>query len=157
VDEHGFVLDILLQRQRNTEAAMTFLIRLLGEYAVPEVIHTDQLRRYRAAIREDQSLADVDHQQGVATAVVTMEQEHQATKATPEIPARTQKVETRSRIPEFACPDYQPPPSFPTGVTAAPRRNNQGEAFQAWTSAAGVACSSDYPCPQPAVTPDKAT
>ena len=35
VDEHGFVLDILLQRHRDTEAAKTFLTRLLGEYDVP--------------------------------------------------------------------------------------------------------------------------
>ncbi len=52
VDEHGFVLDILLQRYRNTEAAKTFLTNLLGEFDVPEVIHTDQLRSYGAAIRE---------------------------------------------------------------------------------------------------------
>lgn len=58
VDEHGFVLDILLQRHRDTEAAKNFLTRLLGEYDVPEVIHTDQLRSYGAAIREIPSLAD---------------------------------------------------------------------------------------------------
>ena len=39
VDEHGFVQGILLQRHRDTEAAKTFLIRLLGDYDVPEVIH----------------------------------------------------------------------------------------------------------------------
>ena len=37
---------ILLQRHRDTEAAKTFLTRLLGEYDVPETIHTDQLRSY---------------------------------------------------------------------------------------------------------------
>jgi len=68
VDEHGFVLDILLQRHRDTEAAKTFLTRLLGEYDVPEVIHTDQLRSYGAAIRELPSLAGVDHQQVISTA-----------------------------------------------------------------------------------------
>jgi len=31
-------------RHRDSEAAKTFLIRLLGEYDVPEVMHTDQLR-----------------------------------------------------------------------------------------------------------------
>ena len=41
VDEYGFVLEVLLQRHRDTEAAKTFLTRLLGEYDVPEVIHTD--------------------------------------------------------------------------------------------------------------------
>jgi len=68
VDEHGFVLDMFLLRHRDTEAAKTFLIRLLGEYDVPEVIHTDQLRSYEAAIREIPSLADVDHQELISTA-----------------------------------------------------------------------------------------
>ena len=57
VDEHVFVLDILLQRHRDTEAAKTFLTRLLREYDVPEVIHTDQLRGCAAAIRGMPSLA----------------------------------------------------------------------------------------------------
>ena len=68
VDEHGFVLEVLLQRHRDTEAAKTFLTRLLGEYDVPEVIHTDQLRSYGAAIRELPSLINVDHQQVISTA-----------------------------------------------------------------------------------------
>ena len=48
----GFVLDMLLQWHRDTEAEKTFLTRLLGEYDVPEVIHTTQLRSYGAAIGE---------------------------------------------------------------------------------------------------------
>jgi putative transposase len=68
VDEDGFVLDILLQRHRDTEAAKTFLTRLLGEYDVPEVFHTDQLRSYGAAIREIPSLINIDHQQVISTA-----------------------------------------------------------------------------------------
>ena len=68
VDEHGFVLDILLQWHRDAEAAKLFLARLLGEYDVPEVIHTDQLRSYGAAIREIQSLVHVDHHQVISTA-----------------------------------------------------------------------------------------
>ena len=68
VDEHGVVLDILLQRHRDMEAVKTFLTRLLSEYDVPEVIHTDQLRSYGTAIREIPSLADVDHQQMISTA-----------------------------------------------------------------------------------------
>ena len=67
-DEHGFVLEVLLQRHRDTEAAKTFLTRLLGEYDVPEVIHTDQLRSYGAAIRELPSLINVDHQQVISIA-----------------------------------------------------------------------------------------
>jgi putative transposase len=81
VDEDGFVLDILLRRHRDTEAAKTFLTRLLGEYDVPEVIHTDQLRSYGAAIREIPSLINVDHQQVISTARCNIiEQEHRSTR-----------------------------------------------------------------------------
>ena len=68
MDEYGFVLDILFQRHRDTEAAKTFLTRLLGEYDVPEINHTDQLRSYGAAIRELPSLVNVDHQQVISMA-----------------------------------------------------------------------------------------
>ncbi len=52
VDEHGAVLDVFLQKHRDTEAARSFLARLLGEYDVPEVIHTDKLWSDGAALRE---------------------------------------------------------------------------------------------------------
>ena len=61
VDEHGFVLDILLQKHRDTGAAKTFLTQLLSEYDVPDRICTDKLASYGAAIRENTSLAEVDH------------------------------------------------------------------------------------------------
>ena len=52
VDEHGFVLEVLLQRHRDTEAMKTFLTRLLGEYDVPEIIHTDS-EKFRYLIGYD--------------------------------------------------------------------------------------------------------
>jgi len=67
VDEHRFVLDILLQRHRDTETAKTFFPWLLVEDDVLKIIDTDQLRSYGAAIREIPSLADVDHQQVIFT------------------------------------------------------------------------------------------
>ncbi len=127
VDEHGFVLDILLQRHRDTEAAKTFLTRLLEEYNVPEVIHTNQLRSYGAAMREILSLTDVDHQQVISTACCNNIIEQRAgpvgavlpktgTSIHTETGAKStgvQAAETRSRIPEPARPDHQPPPSLP--------------------------------------------
>ncbi|GAA4020138.1 hypothetical protein GCM10022631_37170 [Deinococcus rubellus] len=68
VDEYGFVLDIPLQRHRDTKAAKTFLTRLPGEYDVPEVIHTDQLCSYGAAIREIPSLTGIDRQHVISMA-----------------------------------------------------------------------------------------
>ena len=82
VDEHGFVLDILLQRHRDTDAAKTFLTRLLSEYDVPDRICTDKLASYGAAIREITSLAEVDHRQVISTARCNnmIEQSHRPTR-----------------------------------------------------------------------------
>ena len=141
VDEYGFVLDILLQRHRDTEAAKTFLTRLLGEYDVPEVIYTDQLRSYGAAVREISSLINVDHQQVISTARCNnlVEQSHRSTRrqerqqlgfkqrkraqAFLSLHARIENLHHHSR----------------TSVSASTRRNNQKQAFQTWAVvAAGV-------------------
>ena len=141
MDEHGFVLDILLQQHRNTDAARTFLIRLLSEYDVPDAIFTDQLRSYGAAIREIPSLVNVDHQQVISTtrcnnmieqrasvvigAVLpkTIPSSHATSRTTT---AGFQAAETRARVSEPSCPDRrasvvigavlpktESPPSFP--------------------------------------------
>jgi putative transposase len=53
VDQHGNVLDILVQSRRNTKAAKRFFRKLLkGLQYVPRVIITDKLRSYGAAKRE---------------------------------------------------------------------------------------------------------
>ena len=141
VDEYGSVLDILLQRHRDPEAAKTFLTRLLGEYDVPEVIHTDQLRSYGAAIREIPSLADVDHQQVISTARCNnvIEQEHRSTRRQ----ERSQQgFRRRKRAQEFLSLHARITNLHHhsrTSVTAVTRRNNQNKAFQTWsTVAAGV-------------------
>ena len=46
MDEHGAVLDVLLQEHRDTEAAKTFFTTLLSTYEVPTTIHTDKLGSY---------------------------------------------------------------------------------------------------------------
>ena len=43
VDESSAVLDIILQPHRNSDAARTFFERLLVNYDVPNIIHTDKL------------------------------------------------------------------------------------------------------------------
>ena len=62
VNKYSFVLDILLLRHRDTEAAKAFPTRLSREYDVPEVVHTDQLRSYGVAGRGTPSLVSVQHQ-----------------------------------------------------------------------------------------------
>jgi putative transposase len=62
VDQEGNVLDILVQRQRDKQAAKRFFRKLLkGCHYVPRVIVTDQLKSYGAAKRE--MLPSVEHRQ----------------------------------------------------------------------------------------------
>lgn len=82
VDEHGAVLDILLQPHRDTAAARTFFTRLLGEFEVPEVIHTDKLWSSGAAMRALPVLHGVEHVQvmSVARCNTLVEQSHRPTR-----------------------------------------------------------------------------
>ncbi|WP_407572943.1 IS6 family transposase [Deinococcus altitudinis] len=82
VDEHGAVLDVLLQRHRDTSAAASFFQRLLSQYDVPETVCTDKLASYGAAIRELPVLDEVDHQQVISTARCNnlIEQSHRPTR-----------------------------------------------------------------------------
>jgi putative transposase len=62
VDQQGHVLDILVQRRRNKQAAQKFFRKLLkGLRYVPRVIITDKLKSYSAAKQE--MLPGVEHRQ----------------------------------------------------------------------------------------------
>jgi len=62
VDQHGHVLDILVQSRRDAKAAKRFFRKLLrGLQYVPRVIVTDKLRSYAAAKRK--ILPGVEHRQ----------------------------------------------------------------------------------------------
>ena len=62
VDQHGVLLDILMQRRRNTDAAYRFFRKLLKSTGfVPRVIITDKLKSYGAAKKA--ILKGVEHRQ----------------------------------------------------------------------------------------------
>jgi putative transposase len=61
IDEHGEVLDILLQEKRDTAAAKRFFKRLLDDNDIPEQVVTDALRSYGAAIKEVPELSSSEH------------------------------------------------------------------------------------------------
>ncbi len=61
VNEHGEVLDVLLQEHRDTDAAKRFFRRLVDDYELPERIISDGLRSYGAAIREVPELGGSEH------------------------------------------------------------------------------------------------
>ncbi len=52
VDHEGEVLEAFVTRTRDRKAALGFLRRAMKRYGRPEVIVTDRLRSYRAAMRE---------------------------------------------------------------------------------------------------------
>jgi len=63
VDQDGFVLDVLVQKRRNTKAARRFIRKLLsGQSAAHRVMVTDKLGSYGAANREI-GLTVCDHRQ----------------------------------------------------------------------------------------------
>ncbi|MBW4641316.1 MAG: IS6 family transposase [Gloeocapsa sp. UFS-A4-WI-NPMV-4B04] len=62
VDGEGNVLDVLLQRHRDTKAAKRFFRKLLKKQGfVPRVIVTDKLKSYKAA--KKQVMPNVEHRQ----------------------------------------------------------------------------------------------
>ncbi len=61
VNEHGDVLDVLLQEHGDTGAAKRFFRRLIDGQELPERIVTDGLRSYGAAIRELPELSASEH------------------------------------------------------------------------------------------------
>jgi putative transposase len=62
VDQHGNILDVLVQSRRNTKVAKRFFRKLLkGLRYVPRVLVTDKLRSYGAAKCE--ILPGVEHRQ----------------------------------------------------------------------------------------------
>jgi putative transposase len=61
VNEHGEVLDVLLQEHRDSGAAKRFFKRLLDEHELPERLVTDGLRSYGAALRETLELTAAKH------------------------------------------------------------------------------------------------
>jgi len=52
VDHEGEVLEAFVTKKRDREAALGFLRRAMKRYGRPDVIVTDRLRSYRAAMRE---------------------------------------------------------------------------------------------------------
>jgi putative transposase len=52
VDHEGEVLEVFATKHRDREAALDFLKRAMKRYGQPEIVVTDRLRSYRAAMNE---------------------------------------------------------------------------------------------------------
>ncbi len=150
VDETGAVLDILLQPHRDTDAAKTFFERLLVNYDVPDVIYTDKLWSYGAAIRALPVLHGVEQLQVISSARCNNLIEQRAGPI--RVPFCPRQSHRPTREQERSQPGFKKPRRAQeflalharvsnlhqhtrTTVTARNRRRNQSKAHLAWQHA----------------------
>jgi len=83
VNEHGDVLDVLLQEHRDTSAAKRFFRRLIDDQELPERIVTDGLRSYGTALIKE--IPELDASEHVTVSAAErqnnlIEQSHRPTR-----------------------------------------------------------------------------
>ena len=135
VDQHGAVLDILVQSRRNAKAAKRLLRKLLKKQGVaPRVMITDKLASYGTAKRE--IMPSVEHRQhrGLNNRA---ENSHQPTRRRERIMKRFKSAGQAQR---FLSVHDQVANLFgrSTHSKAADHRRARARAFQAWTEITGI-------------------
>jgi putative transposase len=136
VDQHGAVLDILVQSRRNAKAAKRLLRNLLKKQGMaPRVMITDKLASYGAAKRE--IMPGVEHRQhrGLTNRA---ENSHQPTRRREQIVKRFKSAGQAQR---FLSVHDQVGNLFcrPSNTNAADHRKARARAFTTWAEAAGLA------------------
>ena len=137
VDQHGTVLDILVQSRRNAKAAKRFFKKLLkGLQYVPRVIVTDKLRSYDAAKRK--TLPGVEHRQS-RYLNNRAEVSHQPTRRRER---QMQRFKSPRHAQQFLSSHGQIHNLFQLRrhrLTAVDHRTARDRAFQTWRDVAGIA------------------
>ncbi|WP_114947503.1 IS6 family transposase [Microvirga calopogonii] len=138
VDQHGVVLDILVQSRRNATAAKRLLRKLLKKQGTaPRVMITDRLASYGAAKRE--IMPGVEHRQhrGLNNRA---ENSHQPTRRRERIMKRFKSAGQAQR---FLSVHNQVANLFrhPANTSAADHRIARAQALQAWAEVTGVAAA----------------
>jgi putative transposase len=136
VDQHGVVLDILVQSRRNAEAAKRLLRKLLKRQGrSPRVMITDKLASYAAA--KTAVMPGVEHRQhkGLNNRA---ENSHQPTRRRERIMKRFKSAGQAQR---FLSVHDQVANLFrrPSNTNAADHRAFRAQAFMTWTEVTGVA------------------
>jgi putative transposase len=136
VDQHGLVLDILVQSRRNAKAAKRLLRKLLKKQGIaPRVMITDKLASYGAAKRE--VMPSVEHRQhkGLNNRA---ENSHQPTRRRERIMTRFKSAGQAQR---FLSAHDQVANLFrrPANITAAAHRTSRVQALRVWAEIAGIA------------------
>jgi putative transposase len=136
VDQHGVVLDILVQSRRDAKAAKHLLRKLLKKQGiVPRVMITDKLASYGAAKRA--VMPNVEHRQykGLNNRA---ENSHQPTRRRERIMKR---FKSAGQAQHLLSVHDQVANLFrlPTTSNAADRRQSHARAFAAWAKVTGIA------------------
>jgi putative transposase len=136
VDQHGVVLDILVQSRRNAKAAERLLRKLLKKQGVaPRVMMTDKLASYGAAKRA--VMPGVEHRQhkGLNNRA---ENSHQPTRRRERIMKRFKSAGQAQR---FLSTHDQVANLFRRSANsnAADHRQSRDRAFTAWAEVTGIA------------------
>src|SRR5919112_565109 len=136
VDQHGIVLDILVQSRRNAKAAERLLRKLLKKQRIaPRVMITDKLASYGAAKRE--IMPGVEHRQhrGLNNRA---ENSHQPTRRRERIMKRFKSAGQAQR---FLSVHNQVANLFrrPATANAADHRKSRARAFGVWAEVTGAA------------------
>ena len=140
VDQNGFVLDVLVQRRRDSHAAHRLMTKLLKAVsAPPRVMITDKLRSYAAA-RAIMGLR-VEHRQhkGLNNRA---ENSHQPTRRRERIMKRFKSVRQAQRFlsahDQVANLFHIP---YPESATASSRRASRERAFAVWREISKIAAA----------------
>jgi putative transposase len=138
VDQHGIVLDILVQSRRNAKAAKRLLRKLLKKQGIaPRVMITDKLASYGAARRE--IMPGVEHRQhkGLNNRA---ENSHQPTRRRERIMKRFKSAGQAQR---FLSVHDQVANLFrrPAHTTAADHRKARAQAVTTWADVTGIAAA----------------
>ncbi len=139
VDQHGVVLDILVQGRRNAAAAKRFFKRLLaGLKYRPRRIVTDGLRSYGAAKRE--VLPDVRHR----TSRYLNNRAENSHRPTRRRERQMQRFKSAGQAQRFLSAHDQVNNLFHLRrdhVTASEYRAARARAFETWADISGVAAA----------------
>jgi putative transposase len=138
VDQHGVVLDILVQSRRNTVAASRLLRKLLRKQGrAPRVMITDKLASYGAAKRT--IMPGVEHRQhkGLNNRA---ENSHQPTRRRERI---MKLFKSAGQAQRFLAAHDQIANLFrrPANTNAADHRRNGAQAFLTWAEITGLAAA----------------
>ena len=144
IDEHGQVLNILLQDHHDTDAAERFFRTLLGDAgAPPERIVTDRLGSYGAALQRLPKLDGVEHLRvhSAARRDNRAEQSHQPTRLRER---RMQGFKSVASAQQFlslysrTCNLFRPCRHL---LSAAQNRTTMLARFRTWSEITSVVCA----------------